>query len=394
MTLSAIRVKSLTEAGRYGDGNGLYLSIAKTGTKSWVQRIRHGGKRRDVGLGGFPTIALATAREWAAENRSLVAEGKAPLSGKDRRAAARRARTPNPSKPTFRSEAEAFFGESIGTRWTNAKNQKQRPALARRYIFPHIGDKPIDQIDGADVLNLLIPLQREKPEIAKTARTLMKLVFSRAQARGLIQVNPAGEIIRGGLPPRTRKVQHMPTLHYSQVAGALAKVDASEAFEATKLGFRFMVLCASRPGEVRFAEWADIDLDAALWIIPAEKMKSDREHRVSLSRQAVEVLRVAKMLTWDSVWVFESDNKPGRPLSENAFNKLARDLRLCGTPHGFRSSFKDWAEERSGASYAAIEMSLAHAVGNLTERAYFRSDLLDQRRRLVQAWADYLDAGH
>ena len=388
--LSATKVKALDEPGRYGDGEGLYLNVSNAGTQSWVQRIVVDGQRRDIGLGGFPTVSLAKARELSAENRRLVAEGRTPLSSKDRRAEARKARSVETSTPTFRTQAEAFFDWAGRERWTNPKNQKQRPAVVRRYVYPHLGDLPVDQIDAGDVLSILEPLQGEKPEVAKVARTVMRQVFRRAQVRGLIAVNPAGEVIGEELRSQRRRVTHMKSLPYAGVAEALDKVEASGAYEATKLAFRLMVLCASRPGEVRFATWDEFDLDNALWTIQADRMKQSREHRVPLSSHAVEVLRRARALAWDSPWCFPSGSNPGKPLSENAFSKLAKENGISAVPHGFRSSFRNWAEEQSRASWAAIEMSLSHAVGGDVERAYFRSDVLNQRRALMQQWGEFL----
>ena len=371
--LSVSRIRTLTEPGRYGDGEGLYLNVSKAGTQSWVQRIVDpvGGKRRDIGLGSFPTVTLANARELAAENRKLAAEGKAPVSAKDRRTASLKVTTPRPSKPTFRAEAMAFHAENAGARWTNQKNIKNWLNRAEKYLFPVLGDTPIDRIDSVDVLNILVPLQTTKPETAKRLRVILRQVFSRAQARGLVSVNPAGEAISGGLPPRPRGVSHMRALPYSEVSDALAKVDASGAYMATKLGIRLMALTASRGAEVRFARWSEFDLDAALWVIPAERMKAGRDHRVTLSTHAVEVLRRAEALSWDSEWVFPSGSNPGKPLSENSFPKLFKELEIGAVPHGLRTSFKVWAEEQSGASWAAIELSLAHTVGNSTERRTF-----------------------
>jgi hypothetical protein len=211
--LSAARAKTLTEPGRYGDGEGLYLNVSKAGTQSWVQRIVDptSEKRRDIGLGSFPTVTLANARELATDNRRRVVEGKAPVSAKDRRAVSRKATAPRPSKPTFRAEALAFHAENAGIRWTNEKNIRQWLNRSERHLFPHIGDCPIDQIEGVDVLNILVPLKLEKPEVFKAVKTILNQVFQRAQARGLIAVNPVDAIKRATFPfptltPHTRSV--------------------------------------------------------------------------------------------------------------------------------------------------------------------------------------------
>ena len=387
-TLSATKVKSLKEAGRYGDGDGLYLVVSPNGSRSWVQRIVAGGQRRDVGLGGYPDVALAKAREWASDNRQRVAEGRMPLSAKDRRNAATKARSPKAQKPTFQQEAMAFHAENSGARWTNPKNVKAWLQRAEKYLFPAFGDKPIDTVTGADLLDVLAPLQTTKPETAMRLRVISRQVFARAQARGLLSSNPAGEGINGGLPPRPPATP-MVALHYSQVTDALAVVAASDAYLGTRLAFWFMVLTATRGVEARGATWAEVDLLGKTWSIPATRMKMARAHVVPLSQQAVAVLEEAKGLAGDSPYVFPGAHK-GQHLSDNTFGKMARDLGLGCNPHGMRSSFRDWSAECSSASWAAVELSLAHHVGSSVERAYFRSNLLEQRRELMQQWADYL----
>ena len=383
--LSATKTKNLKDAGRYSDGGGLYLNIAKGGSKSWVQRIIVDGKRRDLGVGSFPVVTLARARELTLDNKRRVSEGLAPLSARQR-ATKRRARA---GKPTFETLAREFHSANAHTRWSHEKNIKAWIQRAEKYLFPAFGDTPIDRIDGADILNVLVPLQTTKPEIAVRLKVILRQVFSWAQARGLVKTNPA-DSIAGGLPPRPR-AGHMKALHYADVADALDTVNKSGSYMATKLAFRFMTLTASRGSETRGAVWSEIDLDAALWEIPATRMKMSRAHIVPLSRQAVEILEQARALAWDSDFVFPSVTNSARSLSDNTFSKLARDLELGCNPHGMRSSFRDWTAEQSSASWAAVELSLAHSVGSSVERAYFRSDLIDQRRQLLQAWADYLD---
>ncbi len=387
-SLSATKVKTLKEAGRYGDGDGLYLVVSPNGSRSWVQRIVADGSRRDVGLGGYPTVGLAVARQLAADNRQRVQAGRLPLSALGRRKAATSARAPKASKPTFEAEARAFHAENTGARWTNPKNVRAWLQRAEKYLFPSFGAKAIDAVTGADVLDVLAPLQTTKPETAMRLRVITRQVFARAQARGLVNVNPAGEGINGGLPPRPA-ASHMVALHYSQVADALRAVESSDAYLGTRLAFKFMVLTATRGAEARGALWSEVDFEAAVWTMPAERMKQSRAHVVPLSAQALAVLEQTKGLAGDSPYVFPGTHM-GKHISDNTFGKLARQLALGCNPHGFRSSFRDWAAECSSASWAAVELSLAHSVGSNVERAYFRSDLLGQRRDLMQAWADYL----
>ena len=384
--LSATKVRSLKAPGRYTDGAGLYLNIAKGGSKSWVQRIIVDGKRRDLGLGSYPVVSLARARELTLDNKRLVSDGKTPLSARKRAATRRRVRA---GKPTFEALAREFHAANAGTRWTHPKNVKAWIQRAERYLFPAFGDTPIDRIETPDILDVLVPLQTTKPEIGVRLRVILRQTFSYAQARGLIRHNPAAEAVAGGLPPRPR-AGNMKALHYAEVSAALAAIGASKAYMGTKLAFRFMALTATRGTETRGAVWSEIDLDTGLWTIPSERMKMSRAHVVPLSKQALTILESARALSDDSQYVFPSVTNPDKPLSDNTFSKMTRDLGLGFNPHGLRSSFRDWTAECSSASWAAVELSLAHSVGSSVERAYFRSDLIEQRRELMQEWADFL----
>ena len=387
MGLTATKAKNLVFPGRYGAGGGLYLNVSRTGTKSWVQRIVVDGQRKDIGLGGYPNVSLVQARQWTAENRSRVADGKAPMSARERTASTKPA-APKLSTATFEQMARAFHGENTGSRWVCGKNIRNWLQRAEKYLFPSFGDMPIDQITGGDLLDVIVPVQNAKPETGMRLRVICRQVFARAQARGLIGANPAGEAISGGLPPVRKTRTHMAAVHYSDVPGLLQKIDAGPAYLGTKLALRFMALTAARGSEVRNAKWSEVSGNDALWTVPAERMKTGVEHRVPLSRQAVDVLEQARQLSWDSEYIFPSYT--GRPLSDNSFGKAFRDLQLGAVPHGLRSSFRNWASEQSGASWETIELSLSHKVGGPVAQAYFRSDLLDQRRPLLQAWGDYV----
>ena len=217
----------------------------------------------------------------------------------------------------------------------------------------------------------------------------MRAVFKWAMAHGFIELNPAGEAIDGALPPMPRLVNgHMAALPYQEVPDAVRKIRSSQAWPATKLAFEFLILTACRSGEVRRAMWAEIDIEARLWTIPAERMKAGKEHRVPLSASALIVLEGAREFEDSTGLVFPSPQ--GKMLSENALSLRARKDNLGAVPHGFRSSFRDWAAECTPASHAAMEISLAHSVGSEVERSYARSDLLEQRRELMEAWAEYI----
>ena len=379
--LTHAKVKTLRVPGRYGDGGGLYLNVAKGGTKSWVQRVAIDGRRRDVGLGGFPAVSLAKARERASENRESIAEGRDPVAEK---------RTPKPTMPTFREAAHACH-EINRPRWRNEKHAANWLATLERHAMPHLGGLPVDRITRADVLAVLTPIWGTRQETARRVRQRIRAVMRWAVAHGHREDNPAGEGIDGALPPMPAIRSHFRALPYREVPAALEIIVTSTAGVATKACFEFLVLTAARSGEARGAMWAEIDFDAGLWTIPAERMKGGVEHRVPLSEAAIAALEEVAPLRDESGLVFPSP-LGGRQLSDMTLTKILRTVGLAErtTVHGFRSSFRDWAAECTNASYAAMELSLAHQVGNAVERAYARSDLLEQRRALMDQWAEYV----
>ena len=272
-------------------------------------------------------------------------------------------------------------------RWRNGKHTISWLQTLERHA-KLILDMPIDEITQAHVLTVLEPIWSTKPETARRVRQRMRAVFKGGVSWGYIPFNPAGEVIDGALVPMPKVQEHLKALPYQEVPAAIKKIRDSEAWAATKLAFEFMILTAARGGEVRYATWAEIDGDT--WTRPAHKMKGNKPHRVPLSIQATVLLRTAKeKLGTESGLIFPSPD--GNPLSENALPMRAKKCGIQAVPHGFRSSFRDWAEECSSGSHAAIEISLAHDYGSAVERAYFRSDLLEQRRELNQEWCNFLD---
>ena len=375
--LSAAFCRNVAEAGRYADGNGLYLHVDPSGARRWVQRLVIRGKSCGLGLGSFALVSLADAREAALANRKLARSGGDPLAAK------RRAR----NMPTF-EEAAAILLEQKRRTWRNAKHANDWPASLRLYAFPQIGDKLVSEITSADVLQILTPIWHDKPETARRVRQRIGAVMKWAVAMQHRPDNPAGEAVGQALGRQQAVVQHMRALPHGEVAGALAAVRASRAWAATKLAFEFLVLTAARSGEVRLAQWDEIDRAAMVWTVPAERMKAKREHRVPLSRPAMEVLGAAGGLTGGAGLVFPSVR--GKALSDMTLSKLVKEQGIAAVPHGFRSSFRDWAAERTNHSREVIEAALAHAVRNKVEAAYARSDLFERRRRLMDDWAAYL----
>ena len=382
MKLSATRVKALRDPGRYSDGVGLHLFISKKGRKSWVQRITVDGRRRDIGLGGYPTVSLAQARNRASDNREAIGNGRDPVADKRR-----------PSMPTF-SEAAHAVHEANKPRWRNGSHTRAWIQTLERHAFPKIGNKPIDTISRTDVLTVLTPLWSTRPETARRVRQRMRTIFRWAMANELTETNPAGEAIDGALPSMPKVKAHLRALPYQEVGSALKTLDASQTSLASKHCLRFLVLTAARSGEARGAAWDEIDLQGATWTIPGSRMKAGVEHRVPLSDQALDVLTLAHQLEDGSRLCFPSPLRPGRMLSDMTMTNILRKSGLAdrATVHGFRTSFKTWTMEQTDTPWAVGEAALAHQLGGSVEQAYARSDLFDRRWVLMQEWADYVTA--
>ena len=385
--LSALAAKSLGKPGRHGDGNGLYLNITPAGSKSWVQRIVIDGRRRDIGLGAYPAISLARARERAHENRTAVAVGRDPVS--EKREAREAARTPSPSVPTF-AEAASRVIELRRPIWSNPKHAAQWESTLATYAFPAIGNRPVDRITSADVLAILTPIWTDKHETASRVHQRMETVFDWAIATGWRLDNPAGKAVLRVLPRTSKLESHHRSLPYKETSGALRRVRESAADPVTRLSFEFLVLTAARSGEVRKSTWSEIDLGSATWTVPEERMKARRAHRVPLSGRCLEILAEARELNGqDGDLIFPALS--GKPLSDMTYGALLRREEIPAVAHGFRGSFKDWSLEASGIPDRDLlsELALAHEIRNKTKKAYITTDLLEDRRPLMEAWAGF-----
>ena len=394
--LTKKQVSDLSKPGRYGDGNGLYLVIAPGGQKNWTQRVRIDGKRTDKGLGGVGKVSLAEARKVATVNLAAIqkgwnpwANGRAPVEAPD---------LPPAEAPTF-AEALSTIHRLNAPEWGEgtAKRWKKRMEIHAEALL----DREVDNITRRDLAALLTPLRRDHYETARKVRQGLAKVFRWARANDYRIDDPADDALGELVEKANHQTVHRPALHYTQVAEALHKVRFGYAMRVTALAFEFLVLTAARTSEVRHMTWDEVDLDAAVWEIPAARMKARRSHKVPLSIQAVAILQSVRHIpdpaaSPDDLFpyleaaglVFHRPN--GKRLSENAFLDRARKDDLGCVPHGFRSSFRDWAAESYGGRWESIELSLAHAVGTSVSQAYFRTDLLDEWRPMMQAWADYL----
>ncbi len=367
--------------GKHTDGGGLTLVVKPSGRRSWVARVTAGGKRRDIGLGAYPAVGLDEARQRTEElrARALLVDGRI-VPAPNRQIAA---------VPTF-AQAAASVHALNAPRWRNARHAHEWLGSLHRHAETLL-DLPVDRITRADVLDVLHPIWHDKPETARRVRQRIRTVLSYAMAlHEHIAFNAAGDGINAALPPMPRVRKHQRALHYRDVREALKQVAASNSSPAARLCLRFLVLTAVRSTEARGARWSEIEEADAAWRIPGERMKSGVEHRVPLSRQALEVLDAARGLNDSSGLVFPSPLKPGHPLSWQTLLKLLRSNELDCTVHGFRSSFKTWVIETTSTPWAVGEAALAHVVGNTTEAAYVRSDLFEQRRELMAAWADFV----
>ena len=373
--LSAAFVRS-APPGRHADGNGLYLFVQPTGTRSWVQRLVIRGRRRELGLGAATLVPLAKAREQALANRMLARSGGDPLADKRR----------VQGVPTFAEAAQRVLEQKRGG-WRGRWHAQNWWTSMERYAFPRIGGRPVSEVNTADVLEILTPIWHVKAETARAVRQRIRSVIEWAVALDMRNDNPCDRVLPV-LGPQNDIVTHRQALPHKDVAAAIETVRAGSAQPAVKLAFEFLVLTATRSGEVRGAQWAEIDVTERVWTLSAQRMKAKREHRVPLCGRTLEILDAARALGDGSPHVFPM--RSGRPISASTLLKMLNDLRIAAVPHGFRSSFRDWAAEKTDHPREVIEAALAHVVQNKVEAAYARSDLFERRRLLMDDWSEYL----
>lgn len=380
----SIRTKDLP-IGRYGDGGGLYLYVSAKG-RSWVYVGIRNGKRIERGLGGYPQpVSLAQARAKAAECRARLQAGLDPVA--DRNSGPR-------SEPTFGECADEYIAE-IGKGWSNAKHRSQWSMTLSDAYCKRIRHKPASEVSTEDVLAILKPVWITKPETAQRLRGRIERVLFYAKAKGIqIAENPAQW--RGHLEHllarRQRLVRgHHAAMPYSKLPEFMTKLRASQGMSARAL--EFLVLTAGRSGEVLGARWQEIDMEQKLWVIPATRMKARKVHRVPLSDAALDILKdLFEARAGDCVFLGQPKGGIERPLSVMALTMQMRRMNVGSyTPHGFRSSFRDWAGDQTNFPREIAEAALAHKVGDETERAYRRADALDKRRTLMDAWAAYIN---
>ena len=374
--------------GKYEDGGGLRLVVSNTGTKKWILRFSINGKRREMGLGSYPDVGLANARDKASEYRQQAADGVDPIEAR---------RVEPEAIPSFTTCAARFI-RAHRRGWRNAKHARQWVSTLKAYARPVIGSKPVDAIDTKDILEILSPIWTAKTETAKRVQGRIENVLDFAAAHKYRdRLNPARW--RGNLdmllpkPSRVKTVTHHPAMPYTEVPAFMEEL--SENGSVSALALRFLILTATRTSEVLKASWAEIDLEAGIWTIPAPRMKTRREHRVPLPEAAIADLKALPRI--DGNPHLFPGARYGKPLSNMTLLQLMRGMeygvngpRGKYVPHGFRSSFRDWSGEVSSFPRDVAEMALAHTIGNKVEAAYRRGDLFDKRRKMMEAWANFL----
>ena len=381
--LSAAFVKNISTAGRFGDGRGSHgLSLlVKEGrggmSKSWCQRLPKGTQgKREIGLGRYPEVGLAEAREQAIRNWMNATDGVV-IAG----------RRGKPETPTFAEALEKLIAIQSEIWKEGGKTGQSWRSTMETYVLPRLGHRPVDIITSADVMTVVTPVWNTKHDIGKAVKRRIAKVMDWAVAQGYRDDNPVNSI-GAALPKNGHQVQHRPSLPHNEVAAALVAIRKTDAWPSTILCLDFQTLTGTRPTESREAVWTEIDLEARTWTIPAARTKLGKDHRVPISRQSEDVLRQARELSDGTGLVFPSQR--GKALTDNTVSKLLRDHSFGFTPHGMRSSLRTWLAECTDAPREIAEHCLGHVEGSASELAYRRTDYYDKRRALMEQWGTYI----
>lgn len=386
LRLTALTVNRTAEPGYHADGAGLYLQVSKGGTKSWIYRYSFGGRAHEMGLGSLAALTLAEARARAKDCRAQRAGGVDPLEAK--RAAVAKRKLDTARSITF-ADAAGQYIETHSAAWRNEKHRAQWTSTLKAYAYPVIGSLPVADVDTVLVIKILSPLWPDMPETASRIRGRIEAVLNWATVSGHRQGdNPArwkGHLDTL-LPARgkVRAVKHHAALPYDELPAFMVDLHGRPGSAARAL--ELTILTALRTGEAIGAKWGEIDFATKTWTVPAARMKANREHRVPLCDRAVSILQ---NLPRENEFLFPGE-RAGKPLSNMAMlQTLKRMGRDDVTVHGFRSTLRDWAAERTSFANHVVEMALAHTIGNKVEAAYRRGDLFDKRRRLMDAWGEF-----
>lgn len=382
--------------GYYLDGHGLYLQVAPGGSRSWIFRYARNKKAHEMGLGSLDVFGLSQARERAKLCRQQIAEGWDPMERRDTERAQRDAlaATQKAQSKTFTACAEEYHLTNADS-WKNSKHAAQWINTLRSYAIPKFGSLPINDLTKQHIVDALRPLWKTKAETASRVLQRIRLTINFSAAKDYCSGKDVEfwEQVKLALGSneRARIVEHHSACPHKMVGSLLVAVNQGPSSDIVKLALWFIVLTASRSGEVRGAVWSEIDEDGKNWIIPPERMKAERTHQVPLSKEALEVLRRAKQLfppASPESQIFPSSR--GKMLSDMVFTQLLRRMKIPYTVHGFRASFRTWGSEATDYAHEMLEFALAHSVGDQTVRAYARSSMVEKRRKLMQDWANYL----
>ncbi len=379
--LSAAQIRAFTKPGRYMDGDGLSLLLTAPRKGYWVLRATINGRRRDIGLGPLDLVTLAEARELAIDMRRDIQRGIDPIEERKRQKI---------EILTFKEAATKVHSEQKVT-WKNGKHQDQWINTLETYAFPKLGDRLVNDIEGPLIREVLLDFWLEKPETARRVKQRIGVVLDWAYANGMRATEAPMRSLSRALPRQPKQDGHFAAMPYEDVPTFLMHLHKRTS--VARLALEFLILTASRSGEVRGAKWAEINLDAKLWTVPAERMKIGKEHVVPLTDAAIDALERAKPYYAEcSDLVFPGRNVL-RPMSDMTLLKILRYAKLPFTVHGFRSAFRDWAAEKTSYPGEVAEAALAHTVSNKVEAAYRRTNYLDKRRELMREWSDFCMGG-
>lgn len=379
--ITAAKLRSLREPGRYSDGDGLFLDLRGPGKGSWVLRVQANGKRQDIALGALKNLSLADARDAAYEIRRKLAQGVDPIAERKKQRA---------MIPTFKEAAISVHAEHKDG-WKNGKHQNQWLSTLENYVFPAFGDQLVSEIETPAIRDVLAGIWLSKPETARRVRQRIGTVLDWAYVKGFRASEAPMRSLSKGLPRQPKKDGHFAALSYREVPAFLARLQ--ERTSVGRLALEALILTAARSGEIRFARWAELDLEAGLWSIPAERMKMGRPHVVPLAPQAIAVFEHAKEFKELSTDLVFPGQKLKKPMSDMTLLKILRDMEMSVTVHGFRSAFRDWVADQTNYPGEVAEAALAHAIPNKVEAAYRRTDFLEKRRDLMRDWGAYCNGG-
>lgn len=378
--LTAAQIRNINEPGRYSDGDGLVLEVKAPGSGNWQLRTTIKKRRRDIGLGSLELVSLKEARAMALEMRRDIQRGIDPIEERKKREIV---------IPTFQEAAIQVHREQRRS-WKNGKHRNQWMATLETYVFPSIGERLVNDIEGPLIRECLLPIWLEKPETARRVKQRIGVVLDWAYVNGMRPTEAPMRSLGRALPKQPKQDTHFAAMPYPEVPIFLQYLRKRTSI--TRLALEFLILCASRSGEVRGARWQEIDMTKKLWTVPAERMKVGKKHVVPLSNAALDVLERARPFYAECSDLIFPGRNVMKPLSDMTLLKVLRYANLPFTVHGFRSAFRDWTAEKTNYPSEVAEAALAHTIANKVEAAYRRTDYLDKRKPLMKEWGEFCEA--